>query len=128
MTEHNLNTVVVGVGSNINPKDNIEKAKNYISSDHKLLKSSNFIKTKPKGYKNQDDFLNGALLVKTALCLETFKDYLKNIEDNLGRQRTINKNGPRTIDLDVVIWNGGVVDQDYFTLDFLKESVDELLK
>jgi len=59
MTERNFNTVVVGVGSNINPKDNIEKAKNYISSDHKLLKSSNFIKTKPIGYKNQDDFLKG---------------------------------------------------------------------
>jgi len=127
MTEHNLNTVVVGVGSNINPKDNIEKAKNYISSDHKLLKSSNFIKTKPIGYKNQDDFLNGALLVKTALCLETFKDYLKNIENNLGRQRTYNKNGPRTIDLDILLWNGDVVNVDYYEREFLQKVVNDLI-
>ena len=127
MTEHNLNTVVVGVGSNINPKDNIEKAKNYISSDHKLLKSSNFIKTKPIGYKNQDDFLNGALLVKTALCLETFKDYLKNIENNLGRQRTNHKNGPRTIDLDILLWNGDVVNVDYYEREFLQKVVSDLI-
>jgi len=127
MTEHNLNTVVVGVGSNINPIDNIEKAKNYISSDHKLLKSSNFIKTKPIGYKNQDDFLNGALLVKTALCLETFKDYLKNIENNLGRQRTNNKNGPRTIDLDILLWNGDVVNVDYYEREFLQKVVNDLI-
>jgi len=127
MTEHNLNTVVVGVGSNINPKDNIEKAKDYISSDHKLLKSSNFIKTKPIGYKNQDDFLNGALLVKTALCLETFKDYLKNIENNLGRQRTYNKNGPRTIDLDILLWNGDVVNVDYYEREFLQKVVNDLI-
>ena len=127
MTEHNLNTVVVGIGSNINPKDNIEKAKNYISSDHKLLKSSNFIKTKPIGYKNQDDFLNGALLVKTALCLETFKDYLKNIENNLGRHRTDNKNGPRTIDLDILLWNGDVVNVDYYEREFLQKVVNDLI-
>ena len=51
---------------------------------------------------------------------------LKCIENNLDRIRGKNKNGPRTIDLDVVIWNGDVVDKDVYERDFLRNSIKQI--
>ena len=121
-----MNTAAVGVGSNIDPQNNIRKAKKLISEDHSLVKSSRFVRTKPIGYEHQDDFLNGALLVRTGLNKKQFINYLKKLENKLGRKRTHNKNGPRTIDLDVVIWNDKIIDQDCYERDFLKNCLNEL--
>jgi 7,8-dihydro-6-hydroxymethylpterin-pyrophosphokinase len=44
----------------------------------------------------------------------------------MGRDRTAPKFGPRNIDLDIVVWNGEIVDNDYYTRDFLQKSVDEI--
>jgi 2-amino-4-hydroxy-6-hydroxymethyldihydropteridine diphosphokinase len=123
-----LNLVIVGVGSNINPQENVQKAKELISQKHTIVKSSRFIKTKPIGYKDQADFLNGGWLVETSLSQRLFKLFLNGIEKKLGRVRTDNKSGPRTIDLDVVIWNGEVVDNDYYERDFLQTIVKDLDK
>lgn len=121
-----MNTVAIGVGSNIDPNENIRKAKKYISKDHSLIRSSSFVKTKPVGYVNQADFINGALLVKTALNKKEFISYLKELENKLGRIRTSNKYGPRTIDLDVLIWNDKIIDQDCHEREFLKNCLSEL--
>jgi len=121
-----LNTVIVGVGSNINPHENVQRAKELISEKHAIIKTSRFIKTKPIGYKNQDDFLNGGWLIETNLNQILFKQFLNDIEDKLDRIRTNNKNGPRTIDLDIVIWNGSVVDNEYYEREFLQTIANEL--
>ncbi|NIP39373.1 MAG: 2-amino-4-hydroxy-6-hydroxymethyldihydropteridine diphosphokinase [Candidatus Dadabacteria bacterium] len=121
-----MNRVIVGVGSNINPAENVRRAKQLISEQHTIVKSSHFIKTKPIGFKEQDDFLNGGWLVNTSLDQKSFKKFLNFIEDKLGRKRTRNKYGPRTIDLDILIWNGSVVDDDYYERDFLRVVVKEL--
>lgn len=123
-----MNLVIVGVGSNINPGDNVQKAKELISEKYTIIKSSRFIKTKPIGYKDQDDFLNGGFLIETSLEQHLFKQFLNDIENRLGRIRTDDKNEPRTIDLDIVIWNGNVVDSDYYERDFLQTIVKELDK
>lgn len=123
-----MNLVIVGVGSNINPGENVQKAKELISEKYTIIKSSRFIKTKPIGYKDQDDFLNGGFLIETSLEQHLFKQFLNDIENRLGRIRTDDKNEPRTIDLDIVIWNGNVVDSDYYERDFLQTIVKELDK
>lgn len=123
-----MNLVIVGVGSNINPGENVQKAKELISEKYAIIKSSRFIKTKPIGYKDQDDFLNGGFLIETSLEQHLFKQFLNDIENRLGRIRTDDKNEPRTIDLDIVIWNGNVVDSDYYERDFLQTIVKELDK
>jgi 7,8-dihydro-6-hydroxymethylpterin-pyrophosphokinase len=46
----------------------------------------------------------------------------------MGRDRTGPKFGPRCIDLDIVVWNGEIVDEDYYTRDFLQKSVAELVQ
>ncbi len=121
-----MNRVIVAIGSNINPYENVKRARELISLQHKIIRSSKFIKTKPVGYKAQDDFLNGGLLVNTNLDKQPFKSCLRDIEDKLGRERTENKYGPRTIDLDILIWNGTVIDKDYYERDFLQTIVKEL--
>lgn len=121
------NRVIIGVGSNINPEKNIGLAKTAIESAHELLKASSFVKTEPLGFKNQDKFTNGAFLIRTEMDLDELKSWLNNLESKLGRVKTENKNGPRTIDLDILVWNGEIVDGDVAERKFLRESIDELM-
>lgn len=121
------NTLVIGVGSNIDPEKNIALARIAIETQHKLIKESSFIKTEPIGFKDQDDFTNGAYLVKTKMSQEEINSWLKELEKKLGRVRTENKNGPKTIDLDILVWNGEVIDKDVAEREFLRDSIRELI-
>jgi len=121
-----MNTVIVGFGSNIDPDINIPRAKEMIARDHAIRKESTFVTTKPVGYTKQNDFVNGAVLIGTEMGIGELKIYLRNIEIQLGRTKDCIKGGPRTIDLDILAWNGKIIDQDFYTRDFLKNSVLEL--
>ncbi|WP_073000893.1 2-amino-4-hydroxy-6-hydroxymethyldihydropteridine diphosphokinase [Mariniphaga anaerophila] len=123
MTE---NTVIIGIGSNINAEANIAQMLKMLEKEVKILKVSSLLKTKPIGIENQPDFTNGAIKFKTDLGKDALKKRLRRIEDQLGRDRSLPKFGPRTIDLDIVVWNGEIVDKDYFTRDFLQKSVKEV--
>jgi 2-amino-4-hydroxy-6-hydroxymethyldihydropteridine diphosphokinase len=72
------------------------------------MASSSVYETKPYGNKNQSDFLNAVIKVKTAYSLIRIFNYLKNIEMQLGRRETI-KWGPREIDLDLLFFNDRIV-------------------
>jgi 2-amino-4-hydroxy-6-hydroxymethyldihydropteridine diphosphokinase len=122
-----MNTCIIEIGSNIEPQKNIEKAIEIIKSEMHVVSISNFTTTKPLGIKEQADFLNGAIRMNTEMNKNQFTTYLKNIEDRLKRDRSQHKFGPRTIDLDIIVWNGTIVDNDYHTRDFVKKTVDELL-
>lgn len=121
-----MNKAIIGIGSNINPEENISKMLVLLEDYVTIEKVSSFIKTKPIGEMNQADFTNGAVLISTELEMDALNIILKQIEDRLGRDRSIQKFGPRTIDLDIVVWNGEIADNDYYTRDFLQKSVDEL--
>jgi len=122
-----LNEVIIGIGSNINPKTNIKKTKELISTKAKILKISSFIETVPLGVKKQNNFINGSILITTDMNKNALEFWLRNLEDKLGRMRTLNKYGPRTIDLDILVWNGEVVDGDVYKRSFLRSSIEELL-
>ena len=122
-----VNSAIISIGSNIDAEANIAKMITYLREKVKIVKVTPLIKTKPIGIENQPDFTNGAVKIETLLPKENLNLLLKSIEDQLGRDRTGAKFGPRTIDLDIVVWNGEIVDNDYYTRDFLKESVDKLI-
>ncbi len=122
-----MNECILGVGSNINPEENIRKMLCLLAKDHCLGKHSSWLKTAPIGITDQDDFVNGAVHVKTRHCIEEFTKYLKRLEDKMGRDRALPKFGPRVMDLDIVVWNGDIKDDDYYTRDFVRNSVDQLL-
>ena len=119
--------VVIGLGSNIDPEANLEQAVLELKSRFKVSKRSQWTRTKPIGIQNQPDFYNGALLMETELEQQSLKKELKRIEDILGRDRSLPKFGPRTIDLDILIWNKKVVDEEYYKRDFLRKGVEEII-
>ena len=120
------NEAIIGIGSNINAEENISKMLEVLGKEVEILKVSSWLKTKPIGIEDQQDFTNGAVKIQTALNREGLNRVLKNIEDRLGRDRSAPKFGPRSIDLDIVVWNGEIVDEDYYTRDFLRKSVQEV--
>lgn len=122
-----MNEVIIGIGSNIDAEMNILKMIDILKKKVEVVKISEMIKTKPIGITNQPDFTNGAVKIKTSLNPEDITKLLKSIEDEMGRDRSAPKFGPRIIDLDLVVLNGEIVDKDYYTRDFLKKSVDEIL-
>lgn len=122
-----MNRAVVSVGSNIEPEKNIERARRIIAGELELVGESAFVRTRPIGFANQPDFVNGAFLIATGLERDHLRRYLKEVEKRIGRVRRPNRFGPRRIDLDIVVWNGEVVDDEYYERDFLRTACCELL-
>ncbi|MGB3535411.1 MAG: 2-amino-4-hydroxy-6-hydroxymethyldihydropteridine diphosphokinase [Microcoleaceae cyanobacterium] len=122
-----MNQVILSVGSNIEPEKNIRKAQIQLAKTQTFIKASQFYRTKPIGFMEQADFLNGAYLLHTEDSRETLNKKLKQIEIDLGRVKTKNKNGPRCIDLDIVVWNRKIIDRDFYERDFIKTTVLELM-
>ncbi len=118
-----MNQAVIGVGSNIEPAINVPKARERIAHRHVIIAESPLVETSPIGYVHQPDFTNGALLVETDLDRERLRADLKAIELMLGRRPGTKRYGPRTIDLDIVVWNGEVIDRDLYTRDYLRKAV-----
>lgn len=121
------NTVIISIGSNIDAEKNIRLMLELLSKETEIIKVSRLVKTKPIGIEDQPDFTNGAVKIKTLLQRENLNKRLKSIENQLGRDRTAAKFGPRTIDLDIVVYNGVIVDSNYYTRDFLRKAVGELI-
>lgn len=97
----------IALGSNLGDKEkNLSDAIKMISSSShtKVVKKSTFITTEPWGYADQDQFLNGAIEVKTLLSPKALVRYLLHVEQLLKRERII-KWGPRTLDLDVLLYD-----------------------
>lgn len=100
-----MNKVFLGLGSNIgNRLDYLNKAKHLILKTNWIIKESSIYETAPIGFIDQDAFLNQVILIKTKLSPNNLLDELLSIEKKLSRIRTI-KWGPRTIDLDILIYN-----------------------
>lgn len=118
-----MNEVIIGIGSNIDADKNISGMLEILREKVEVVKVSPMIRTKPIGIENQPDYTNGAVKIKTEHEQKSLNKLLKQIEDQLGRDRTGPKFGPRTIDLDIVTWNGEIIDQDYYTRDFIRTSV-----
>ena len=81
----------------------------------KIRKISSLYETEPVGYDDQADFLNGCMAVSTYLEPFELLSKLQKIELDLDRVRTI-KNGPRTIDLDLLLMSGVRLDTEELTI------------
>ena len=127
MTRRRLNKAVIGLGSNIEPQKHIRNAKKLLTKKFNMLAESEFMTTKPVGLKDQPDFINGAVHVETELDQGQLRQELKKLEVQLGRQVSLQKFGPRTIDLDLIVWNDSIVHGDFFERAFLKKAVRQLI-
>ena len=121
-----MNTAIIGVGSNIDAERNVSAARRMLGEKLNVLGESEFVRTRPIGSREQQDFLNGSLLVKTRLGRKQLKTLLKGVEIALGRGAKEDRYGPRKMDLDILVWNGEIVDPDVYEREFLRRSVIEL--
>ena len=121
-----LNEAVLSIGSNICPKDNIEKCVQLLGEHTKIEKVSNVWKTCAIGSKGPD-FLNASVQILTSLTKDQLKkDEIGRIETLLGRVRSQDKNAPRTIDLDIILFNNRVMDDSLWRCLFIALPVSEI--
>ncbi|MFC4558579.1 2-amino-4-hydroxy-6-hydroxymethyldihydropteridine diphosphokinase [Virgibacillus kekensis] len=102
-----MKQVYLALGTNIEPrKEHLVKALQLLSRHDKILlvEKSSIYETAPVGYTNQAEFLNMVAEIQTSLSPLELLDYCQSIEQKLGRKREI-RFGPRTIDLDILVYN-----------------------
>jgi 2-amino-4-hydroxy-6-hydroxymethyldihydropteridine diphosphokinase len=121
-----MNDCIIGIGSNIEAEYHIAEMLRILAGHVQIVQVSQLVHTKPIGLIAQPDYTNGAVRILTALEKDELSILLKKLEDQMGRDRSQEKSGPRNIDLDILIWNNQVVDADYFTREFLRKSAEEL--
>ena len=120
-------SVYLSLGSNINPRENIPQALKLLHSTTSLLKVSSAWCSKAVGTPGPD-FVNLAVLLQTKYTMEELKDrVLCSIEDQLGRKRTSDKFAPRTIDLDIILFDGELMDENLAHHAYLILPFSELL-
>jgi len=99
------------IGSNLGDKATyLKNASSHIQQQcGQIVKQSSFYETEPWGFTEQPSFLNQALCINTQLEPAQLMQKLLQIENTMGRTRTI-KLGPRIIDLDILQIDQEVID------------------
>ena len=117
-----MSTVYLGLGSNLGDRRaTIEAALRRLSElpRTQVVAVSTIIETEPVGVTDQPRFLNAVARLETeATPLELLSE-LQAIEAELGRVRT-QRWGPRTIDLDILLYDGVVVEEEVLTIPHLR--------
>jgi 2-amino-4-hydroxy-6-hydroxymethyldihydropteridine diphosphokinase len=78
------------------------------SAEVRVLRRSSLYETAPQGLLDQPWYLNQVIEVETTLLPRQLLKRLLNIEHDMGRRRTV-RNGPRTIDLDIVLYGSSLI-------------------
>lgn len=110
--------VLLGLGTNMGYREN--NLQHIVKSwqmmpDTKVVKCSNVYETAPIGYTDQQNFYNAVLLIETELSPGAVLGACLGMEASLGRKRQI-KNGPRVIDIDVLMYENVKMDNHELTL------------
>lgn len=113
-----IHTAYLSIGSNMGDReDNLRKAIKILqdNDDIKVTGCANIYETEPVGYDDQPYFLNTCLELKTTLDPYSLLKVCQKIESDLHRVRLI-KNGPRTIDLDILLYDDLISDDPILTI------------
>ncbi len=105
-----MNTAHLLLGSNIEPEENTRRAISQLRKVVAIVAASRTWETRSIGSPGPN-YLNLAIKVLTGLDLQALKkQVLSPIERDLGRVRSADKNAPRTIDIDILSFNGVVAE------------------
>ncbi len=129
--ERGWHTVYLAVGSNMGEKEAyIEQGIEELRAipEIQIEKASDLIVTKPYGGVEQDDFVNGAIRIRTLLTPHELLDVLHEAEAHANRKRVIHW-GPRTLDLDIIFYDDLVFSDDTLIIPHVDmENRDFVLK
>lgn len=110
--------VYIACGSNIGDRRaHLSAAVDALLGDKKcrVLRVSDWVETTPYGGVEQADYLNGALSIETLYMPEELLEVLQGIERAEARERK-ERWGPRTLDLDILLYEGRVMDEEKLTI------------
>ena len=120
------NDVYIMIGSNIDPVNNINRAVCLLKDLVTIRELSFAWETRAVG-SSGPNFINVVLHVTTGLNGEELKrNILQPVENQLGRVRTADKNAPRTMDLDILIFNGELMENRLWSEAYLALPMSEL--
>ncbi len=112
-----MQTTYIGMGANIPspiglPEATLAAAADRLSSIGRVICRSTLYSTKPVGFADQPRFVNAVIALETSLSPGTLIDALLDIERVFGRDRSTGiQNGPRTLDLDILLFGTLVLHQ-----------------
>jgi 2-amino-4-hydroxy-6-hydroxymethyldihydropteridine diphosphokinase len=107
----------VALGSNIDPNRHIEAAVLALASQVQIVAVSTVYRTNAEERPEQPQFYNCVVEIRTEIPARNLKfQVLRPIEDALGRHRTSDKFAPRSIDLDLILYDDLVVNADGLVL------------
>jgi 2-amino-4-hydroxy-6-hydroxymethyldihydropteridine diphosphokinase len=104
----------VGLGSNLGDREaTLLRALELLAAEPRLavVAVSVFRDTEPVGYVEQPRFLNGVAAVDTELSARELLDRLLGVERSLGRRRSGPRFGPRTVDLDLLLYGDATIEE-----------------
>lgn len=106
----------IGLGSNVGDRQaNCRKALDALASAGRVIAVSSFYRTEPVGYRDQEAFINAVVALETDLSPRELLAECLRIEERLGRTRGL-RWGPRTIDLDILLYGDRVVEEPELTI------------
>jgi len=111
--------VYIALGSNLaQPLDQVKCALEALAHLPRttFIGCSSFYRSKPLGPQNQPDYLNAVVALDTALPADQLLDCTQAIEQNQGRVRKAERWGPRTLDLDILLYGDEVIDNERLTV------------
>jgi len=112
---NNNHLALIGIGSNIDPEENIRRAVHALSESVEILACSKVWQNPAVG-SDGPDYLNAAIKIRSPLSRKELKyDVLLPLETELERVRKKNKNADRTIDLDILIFDEMGIDEEIWT-------------
>lgn len=101
---------ILGLGSNLGERaEIIAQAIRRLDqlSETRVLAVSGAVDSDPVGFADQPNFLNLCLAIVCGLNPDELLAQTLEIERQLGRERSANRNGPRTLDIDLLFYDGG---------------------
>lgn len=130
MSQDLQNIVYIAVGSNLG--EPLQTAQEAILElvehpDLEVLASSSLYSSKPMGPQDQPDYVNAVVCAKTNLTPMALLDATQAIEKNHGRTRKAERWGPRTLDLDIILYNDLTLECDRLTIPHYGMKVREFV-
>jgi 2-amino-4-hydroxy-6-hydroxymethyldihydropteridine diphosphokinase len=98
----------VGLGSNLGDREALIRQAASLLGARRL---STIIETEPWGYEDQPRFLNAVAELQTRLAAHELLEELLEVERTLGRERTGPRYGPRTVDLDLLLYGDETIEE-----------------
>lgn len=109
----------IAIGSNLaSPLEQVNAAVQALGEipQSRVIAVSAYYRTPPLGPQDQPDYLNAAVALETALDAETLLNHTQRIELQQGRVRKAERWGPRTLDLDIMLFGNEVIHTDRLTI------------